>query len=59
MYLVTNKKEECCGCSACQQICNVNAISIIPDEEGFLFPIKNKDICTVFTTNYSSIFYKQ
>ena len=46
MYLVTNKKEECCGCSACQQICNVNAISIIPDEEGFLFPIKNKDICT-------------
>lgn len=46
MYLVTNKKEECCGCSACQQICHINAISMIQDEEGFLFPIKNNDVCT-------------
>lgn len=38
------KKEECCGCSACVACCNVNAIQMIPDEKGFLFPYVN-DAC--------------
>lgn len=39
MYLDTKKKEECCGCSACQQVCPTNCIDMKADEEGFLFPI--------------------
>lgn len=45
MYLISGKKEECCACSACQQICHLNAISMMQDDEGFLYPIKNKDVC--------------
>lgn len=45
MYLVSGKKEECCACSACQQICHVDAISMKQDDEGFLYPVKNMDIC--------------
>lgn len=32
------KKENCCGCSACFAICPQRAISMAPDEEGFLYP---------------------
>ena len=38
-------KEKCCGCTACMNICPVNAIEMIPDEEGFLYPIVNKGKC--------------
>lgn len=31
-------KEECAGCSACALICPCNAISMEPDEYGFLYP---------------------
>lgn len=31
-------KKECCGCSACYAICPRMAISMITDEEGFLYP---------------------
>ena len=30
-----NKKEECCGCEACVNICPVKCISMEYDEEGF------------------------
>lgn len=33
-----NRKEECCGCGACMSICSKNAISMIGDEEGYLYP---------------------
>lgn len=39
------KKEDCCGCSACKNICPVNAISMIEDEKGFLYPIINENKC--------------
>ncbi len=29
---------ECCGCSACVNICPNGAISLAPDEHGFLYP---------------------
>ena len=32
------EKNRCCGCSACSKICPVGAITMIEDEEGFLYP---------------------
>ena len=39
------KKEDCCGCSACYSICPVGAISMEPDEEGFLYPVIDSGKC--------------
>ena len=38
-------RENCCGCSACFSICPVHAISMNPDEEGFLYPIVDAKKC--------------
>lgn len=38
-------KENCCGCSACYAICPAAAITMTPDEEGFLYPSVNADRC--------------
>ncbi len=40
-----NDKKECCGCSACEQVCPVHAIKMVPDEEGFLYPITDTNVC--------------
>lgn len=45
MYFESYNKQECCGCTACQQICGVKAITMEKDEDGFFFPVKNIDIC--------------
>ena len=34
-----NKKENCCGCSACYATCPVKAILMEQDDEGFLYPV--------------------
>lgn len=39
------QKEQCCGCSACADVCPVKAISMKADEEGFLYPIINENKC--------------
>lgn len=39
------RKEECCGCYACYSICVKNAISMIEDEEGFVYPFVNENEC--------------
>ncbi len=41
------KKSECCGCTACYNICKNNAISMKMDEEGFYYPYidENKCVC--------------
>ena len=31
------EKQNCCGCSACAQRCPKQCISMIEDEEGFLY----------------------
>jgi len=36
--ILYENKENCCGCSACYAVCPVSAISMNPDEEGFLYP---------------------
>lgn len=32
------QKKDCCGCSACVQRCPKQCISMVEDEEGFLYP---------------------
>lgn len=39
------KKENCCGCTACYAACPVKAISMKVDEEGFLYPVIDKEKC--------------
>lgn len=39
-----NKK--CCGCSACHDICPMNAIEMKADREGFLYPVVDEEKCT-------------
>lgn len=38
-------KIDCCGCAACVQRCPKQCISLYEDEEGFLYPRVDKDIC--------------
>ena len=40
------KKDDCCGCSACYSVCPQAAISMQPDEEGFLYPKIDRNKCT-------------
>lgn len=40
-----NKKEECCGCTACFAICPKDAIRMEFDEEGFEYPKVNEGKC--------------
>ena len=38
-------KKECCGCSACIQKCPKQCISLQEDNEGFLYPLVDKENC--------------
>ena len=38
-------KEDCCGCSACLNICPKHAIYMKHDEKGYLYPEIRKDSC--------------
>lgn len=38
-------RENCCGCSACFAICPAHAISMEPDDEGFLYPTIDAKKC--------------
>lgn len=40
-----NKKDECCGCTACFAICPKSAITMVEDEEGFEYPQINSEKC--------------
>lgn len=43
--LAYDKKENCAGCSACMNICPLDAISMQADKEGFLYPVTDEEIC--------------
>lgn len=46
MFFLKNK-QDCCGCSACLNICPNKCIKMKADNEGFLYPyIKEKENCT-------------
>lgn len=36
----------CCGCTACYNICHNAAIQMLPDDEGFLYPVIDRGLCT-------------
>lgn len=40
-----SQPEDCCGCTACMNICPRDAISMKPDEKGFLYPYINPQLC--------------
>lgn len=40
-----NEKKDCCGCTACKNICPVNAITMKKDNEGFLYPEIDLEKC--------------
>ncbi len=39
------RKEDCCGCSACYSICPKGAILMTDDEEGFEYPTIDDELC--------------
>ena len=39
------EKKDCCGCHACASVCAHRAITMQVDEEGFLYPVIDKDTC--------------
>lgn len=40
-----NDKQNCCGCSACYNICPTNCIQMIEDAEGFIYPKIDEKSC--------------
>lgn len=40
-----NRKQDCCGCTACLATCPKQCIIMQKDEEGFLYPIINRALC--------------
>lgn len=38
-------KQDCCGCGACAQICPRDCISMVADDEGFLYPKIDESRC--------------
>ena len=45
MYLNSHIASECCGCTACEQICPKKCISMQKNPEGFLYPIVDEISC--------------
>lgn len=45
MEQVYEKKSGCAGCTACENVCQAHAISMEPDEKGFLYPSIRQDLC--------------
>ena len=44
-HILIEKKEDCCGCNACVQICPKNCILMKEDEEGFKYPCVDEKGC--------------
>lgn len=44
MIQITDKTK-CCGCTACYSICPSKCISMLPDKEGFLYPVTDAARC--------------
>ena len=45
MSHIRTDSSRCSGCTACSSICNLNAISIVEDDEGFSIPVLDEHIC--------------
>ncbi len=44
-FLLGNKKETCCGCWACINVCPYQAMTMKEDYEGFIYPLRDEDLC--------------
>lgn len=44
-HINITSKEDCCGCTACANICPKGAITMQEDKEGFLYPVVDKEKC--------------
>ena len=44
-HINITSKEDCCGCTACANICPKHAITMEEDNEGFLYPKVDKGKC--------------
>lgn len=44
-YFTTGNESTCYGCRACEHICPQKAITMKPNEEGFLYPTLDEAIC--------------
>ena len=45
MTSVYERKEDCCGCTACMSVCPTQAITMVADEEGFAYPNIDQGLC--------------
>ena len=44
-HIVIDNLKDCCGCAACLNICPKDAISMIEDKAGFIYPKVDTDLC--------------
>lgn len=42
---LADEKQKCCGCTACMNSCPTSAIKMLSDNEGFLYPTIDENIC--------------
>ena len=45
MNNISNIEKLCCGCRACESVCNLGAISFMENAEGFMYPCVDKEKC--------------
>lgn len=45
MFFQSTNKSECCACTACVSVCPKSCISMVLDEEGFAYPVIDKNTC--------------
>ena len=43
--VIVDNKSKCCGCTACESVCPYDAISMQPDNLGFVYPQVDKANC--------------
>ena len=43
--IAIKRKDDCCGCSACAQVCPQKCINMVEDNEGFLYPRVDHSVC--------------
>lgn len=44
-YIKNGDKTKCCGCRSCEQICPTRCITMEEDNEGYLYPLLDRDNC--------------
>lgn len=44
-HISIEDKEKCCGCYSCFSICPKNAIEMIEDDTGFVYPFVDENKC--------------